>query len=410
MLEYKIGVVGPSRIGKTTLMTCVLEAGESLFENSNFSIVACDDGTEAAITDNKDELSGAIISGMTTGFNASKLGGTVDFRKYNFILNNDGFDVLKLSFLDFPGGWLKTRTDAWKSECEPHIKDSRILMIPVDSAIIMEAYTDAYRACIPSLLQISSIENVVRAWAKEQRKVDDDCCIIIAPVKCETYLKSQAKKKELESGIREYYSKALSIAKKELGNKANSFNIYYCPIKTFGSVELKSFRWKKEDNTFSYAAEYKTVGLHPHRQQEYAGYILKIIVQTLCGIDQYNKNRNLQDRKQDEKDAYIRRNEFQNALERLVYDINSKEKIKNNLGFFESIYEWFTNEKQKEIDRLRNQANDVKTGSNQASWDYYQKSSQTKEAESEYYRVAEVFDYITNKKVDNCSLNMTEQI
>lgn len=410
MLEYKIGVVGPSRIGKTTLMTCVLEAGETLFENSNFSIVACDDGTEAAITDNKDELSGAIISGMTTGFNASKLGGTVDFRKYNFILNNDGFDVLKLSFLDFPGGWLKTRTDAWKSECEPHIKDSRILMIPVDSAIIMEAYTPAYKACIPSLLQISSIENVVRAWAKEQRKVDDDCCIIIAPVKCETYLKSQAKKKELESSIRSYYSNALSIAKKELGNKANSFNIYYCPIKTFGCVELKSFRWKKEDNTYSYAAEYKTVGLHPHRQQEYAGYILKIIVQTLCGIDQNSKNRNLQDKKHDESIAYNKKIEFQNALERIVYDLRTKEKIKNNLGFFESIYEWFTNEKQNEIDRLRTSAAEVQDGRNQANWDYNDKSSQTKEAASEYCRVAEVFDYITNKKVDNCSLNMTEQI
>lgn len=410
MLDYKIGVVGPSRIGKTTLMTCVLEAGESLFENTDFSIVACDDGTEAAITINKDELSGAIISGMTTGFNASNLGGTVDFRKYNFILKNDEVDVLKLSFLDFPGGWLKTKPDAWKSECEPHIKDSRILMIPVDSAIIMEAYTPTYKACIPSLLQIASVENVVRVWAKEQRKVEDDCCIIIAPVKCETYLKNQTKKKDLETSIRSYYSKALSIAKKELGNKANSFNIYYCPINTFGCVELKSFRWIKEDNTYSYIAEYKTVGLHPQRQQEYAGYILKLIVQTLCGIDQYGKNRKLQDRKQEEKIAINRINEFQNALDRIEYDITKKKRIKDNLGFFESIYEWFTNEKQKEIDRLNDQAINVENGRIQANYDYNEKSSLTKVAASEYYKVAEIFEYIKNKKVDNCSSDMTEQI
>ena len=89
--------------------------------------------------------------------------------------------------------------------------------------------------------------------------------------------------------------------------------------------------------------------------------------------------------------------------------------LKNINDFFEESFHENHNtevkpEKQKEIDRLKNLANGVENARNQADDDYDDKSSQAKEASSEYYRVAEVFDYITNKKVDNCSLNMTEQI
>ena len=101
---------------------------------------------------------------------------------------------------------------------------------------------------------------------------------------------------------------------------------------------------------------------------------------------------------------------FQNALDRIEYDITKKKRIKDNLGFFESIYEWFTNEKQKEIDRLNDQAINVENGRIQANNDYNEKSSLTKVAASEYYKVAEIFEYIKNKKVDNCSSDMTEQI
>lgn len=138
--------------------------------------------------------------------------------------------------------------------------------------------------------------------------------------------------------------------------------------------------------------------------------MIKLIVQTLCGIDQYGKNRELQDRKQEEKIAINRINEFQNALDRIEYDITKKKRIKDNLGFFESIYEWFTNEKQKEIDRLKGQADNAKNGKIQANNDYNEKSSLTKAAASEYYKVAEIFEYIKNKKVDNCSSDMTDQI
>ena len=410
MLEYKIGLVGPSRIGKTTLMTCVLEAGESLFKDSDFSMVANDeDGTEGAITSNKDELNGAIKQGMTIGFNAAALGGSVDFRKYNFYLKNKLEDIIQLSFIDFPGGWLKDKPSKWKSDCEPELNDSCVLMIPVDSALIMEANLPKYRASVPSLLQLSLVENVVRKWAKRQRNSNQDCCIILAPVKCETYLKH--KSKDLETKVRGFYKDILTAAKDELGTYSSSLKIYYCPIKTFGCVELKRSNWvENEKGGYTFSGDYRTNTLHPERKQEYAGDILKIIVESICKIDKNSKEIDLKDKKQSEENTRFAKYNCENMLNQLDGKLRDKIKEKDNLGFFASIYEWFTNEKQKEIDRLNVEKSNTNYQLGQANSDLYQKSQLTQKAQSDLQKVYEIFDYIKNKKVDNCRINMTNQI
>ena len=397
MLEYKIGVVGPSRIGKTTLMTCVLEAGETLFKDSGFGIVPCEDGTEAAIEDNKNDLYGAVKSGAI-GFNAAALGGDEDYRLYNFLLKNGDDEVLKLSFMDYPGGWLKTKPDEWKNKCEPHIKESRILLIPVDAALVMEANMPQYEASVPSLLQLSSVESVVRKWAKAQWLENKGCCIILAPVKCETYLKN--KKEELERAILSYYKGILSVAKEELGeSKVSNLRIYYCPIITLGCVTLKKVDWLEKENEtgkYEFSANYMATELHPKRKQEYAGYILKLIVETICGIDKKDKNKILQMNKKEEEEAL-------NDLRRINININDLKDKKSKLGFFASIWEWFTNEKQKEIDKMGNIRK-------KAEDNYVDKIDLTEKANDEYRQIVELFNYIIDKKVDNCSKDMTGQI
>lgn len=208
--EYKIGIVGPSRVGKTTIMTSVMEAAEKLFEGKSYEIVPADGITESAILQNQNSLNFSLIKNV---FDSGSLAGDQEAHRFKFNLRNDGEDLFNFTFLDYPGGWLNpssSNSERWKNECEPFIKESRVLLIPVESTIIMETYKAQHKEAVPDLLQLSKVEKVVRAWAKANR--NNDCVLMLIPVKSETYLGNK-EEIELKNRVIHYYRNIIHATK-----------------------------------------------------------------------------------------------------------------------------------------------------------------------------------------------------
>lgn len=104
--SFKIATVGPSRVGKTTLITAVLADARKMLAGSNVSLLPVGP-TELTVSQHRDNMRGALAAGQ---FNAdSAIRSTQDPRLYELVLRaggrRDGLDI-GFTILDYPGSWL----------------------------------------------------------------------------------------------------------------------------------------------------------------------------------------------------------------------------------------------------------------------------------------------------------------
>lgn len=255
VLTFKIGIIGPSRVGKTSLLTSVLEASQKLLEGKPVSMKLGDAPTRNRIQRYREERNGFLFAGE---FNPGGLGGTQE--KFIFQLNlESGAAKISLEFMDYPGGWIDplTRTDEnekrWHEECVPWLEQSHVLLIPVDAAVIMEAKANRHKQNVPRLLKLVEVEDITREWAKNRvHNADNEhATIMFLPVKCESYFADNYglvdKSEQLYTNVQYYYHKAIEAARGEFQKKSNLLSILYSPIDTYGCVEIIDVHWEERE-------------------------------------------------------------------------------------------------------------------------------------------------------------------
>lgn len=231
------------------------------------------------------------------------------------------------------------------------------MLIPVESTIIMETYKAQHKEAVPNLLQLSKVEKVVRAWAKANR--NNDCVLMLIPVKSETYLGNK-EEIELKNRAIHYYRNIIHATKNEF--LENKLKVIYAPVLTFGCVRIKERNWENIDNKWIFTAEFRTNSINPKREQSYAGDIIKVICQSLCNINK-NKAENtvddLQNKASNEKSSY---DDYSNAKNKWEDYKKNKEIEAENVGFFTSIWEFFSgarSERQKEIKKAEEEIKNI---------------------------------------------------
>ena len=395
MLNYNIGLVGPSRIGKSTLMISILDSVNELFKTTKFVFESCEDGTKTALNLKKAELIGSINA---KSFNAGSLVGDANDRTYKFILKNGDSEVLQLSFLDYPGGWIRDNLKKYNEICKPHIRDSRVLLIPIDATLIMEAYIPEHRISIPNHLQIPDIQEIVSDWIKMQKVINKNCSLVFAPVKCESYLKDIAKEDELKQNVINYYKTIIDNAKTVL---ENNVDIFYCPVETLGCVDLKKPKWVKDDNGFySFSADFRVNSTNPKMNPKYADDILKIIVDTLCRNDEKEKTKNLKDNNDKVTDAKTNKNEVEQLKQRVIKQISDCEKNIKDMGIIDKIIEFFTHSKQNALEEAENRAGNIEIEEEKNNKEYYEALEKRNEAQILLSEIVEILDFIKHQKYE----------
>ena len=101
-LELKVIMMGPSRVGKTTLLTAMLADTKAQLAKSTVDLKPADTPTKRRVRANNEELQSELLAGEFTGVG---LKGTEDVTTYSFMLTPgvEG-DGVRLTFMDFPGG------------------------------------------------------------------------------------------------------------------------------------------------------------------------------------------------------------------------------------------------------------------------------------------------------------------
>jgi hypothetical protein len=259
---FKIGILGPTRVGKTSLIAAVLQNSKELLSGTQVSMTPFDGKTEKRLSQHYKELEGSIHAGE---FHSGAVSGTEESFTYELHLDPclDGAAGIRFSLLDYPGGWIDAsrrpagREDEWK-RCKQWIKDSSVLLIPIESAVMMENSNSTHRQVVPTILNAHDVASVARDWAKARAThPQDPALLIFCPVKCESYFSDNYgridRSKELFLRFEKYYHEVLEAAKNETSN----LQVLYAPVDTIGCCEITDTKWHTMESEPSFSATYR---------------------------------------------------------------------------------------------------------------------------------------------------------
>ncbi|HEX3957478.1 MAG TPA: hypothetical protein VHZ03_12745 [Trebonia sp.] len=247
---FRVAVAGPSRVGKTTLVTAILEDTKTLLGGTPVSVVAAEK-TASLVRENRMQLRRAIALDR---FDAGSLGGSQELSQYDLLLQADSNLAIEVPFtiLDYPGGWLDPdnrdteQVNRDWARCEEHVRHSIMLLVPIDAAVLMEATTPVQKAAAQDLLGIVDVEQIAEHWAKgRQQNSHEPAVVVLAPLKCEKYFHDNGgagrEAGQLSQAVAKTYNSVLDTIRRETPRRP--VRVVYAPIDTYGCVELKEAEW-----------------------------------------------------------------------------------------------------------------------------------------------------------------------
>jgi hypothetical protein len=288
--SFRVAVVGPSRVGKTTLLTAILSDTRSMLAGTPVS-VSMDEPTHNRVRRQEKDLRRAIAVGE---FDAASLGGTQGVSWYHVALHPDGDESVQTPFdlLDYPGAWLDPGERSRIPEAAEkwpvflgHIRESIMLLVPIDAAVLMEANTPRQRGAAGDLLGLEDVAEVGLRWAKGRlANPSEPAVVVLAPLKCEKYFDDNGGQGHdqdlLRARVRETYESVLKTIAAETGERATPVRVVYAPIDTYGCVELMEAQWKivPGEELPDFRAHYLFRGHPPRIRVRAAGTVM----QELC--------------------------------------------------------------------------------------------------------------------------------
>ncbi len=241
-IQFRVAMLGPSRVGKTSLLSAVIENGKEALAGSGVTLAPTDD-TRQVILDNLAEIRGNLSAGE---FSPNSLGGSVDRRLYNISLLA-GRSQLPFAIQDYPGGWMARDSEEWR-ECEDWCRASSTLLVPIDSIVAMEAVLPEHKGAANRILCIQQVADVARLWAQQRVSEGSAGLLVLAPVKCESYFNDNGGQRDvaerLVQATRAMYAPVLDAVRQEDRERRHT-RIEYHPVDTVGAVELTRVRWEK---------------------------------------------------------------------------------------------------------------------------------------------------------------------
>ncbi|MGW6911295.1 TRAFAC clade GTPase domain-containing protein [Streptomyces sp. NPDC054940] len=260
-LWFGIGVVGPSRVGKTSLIVSLIEDAPRILAGRTAVLRVHDQHTAGAVDRRLNELRGAVRAGS---FRRQALRSTERMTYYKLALETGIAGIaVYLNVLDFPGGWLSPEQNAprpeekWQ-ECREFISRSTVLLVPVDSTVVMSATEPEHERMVPELLKIAQVEQVAESWATVRgAEPENRALLLLVPMKCESYFNDNGGSRD-ESGhlfkkVEKIYGRALDVVRAN----APHAQILYCPLDTLGCVELTGAEsWVPDGEGFQLSAEF----------------------------------------------------------------------------------------------------------------------------------------------------------
>ena len=250
--QFKIGMIAPSGVGKTSLLTAICDEVQRRIESEPLSFFPEGTKTNDAMKKAR-ALFNTVINSSNNLFDVPKFMPTSDITEYTYSVNVHPSNTkektldIRFSIMDYPGGMLKN-VDEFNVEIMPHIRDSVALLVPISADILMD-WSKTRNSNDPLIKQrndaadkMLDVDNVLRAvtnWLEEKTRRKQSAQLFFVPVKCEKYFNDNGgqydQSTELLNAIHERYIKPLALSPET----RNLVQVNVFSIDTYGVVELR---------------------------------------------------------------------------------------------------------------------------------------------------------------------------
>ncbi|WP_061296007.1 hypothetical protein [Herbidospora cretacea] len=332
-VAFKVGLLGPSRVGKTSLITALFSEAQQLLAGSGVAMMPDGRATDDKIAANREQLQGDILA---REFSPGSLAGNLEPFTFKFVLDPGVAGArIGIELLDFPGGWLDGRvrnsqSDADWESCRAFITQSTVLLVPVDAALLMETFEKQHIRLLPRFLTTAQVDEVVREWAVNRaRRPHEPALIAFAPVKCEAYFNDNGGLRNQSHQLRKKFDSVYKDVVATVRANAPHAQLLYTPIDTIGCVEMVKAAWKQVDDAWTFDAMY-----HVRNDRTISRLGAKDLMTALCQQLIHGKRMMTAD-------------ESEILRQRAV---QARELAERSEGFFRDILMWLNRERQARND------------------------------------------------------------
>jgi GTPase SAR1 family protein len=275
--EIKIAMLGATGVGKTSLLTAMYDQFENTIGQTNLQLIP-DLKSNAILQEKLGELKSLVESQdednefeATGGIKAN----TGAVNSFIFDLGKKGGKPsIRLKFQDYSGENLNA--NALISDLEKVqnlINESVIILIAIDAPALMEA-KGQYNHLINRPQQIKNI------LAKAFQELKEPRLVILAPIKCETYLQNEKSTRELLRRVKDEYANLLGFLSSEL--LLPWVVTVVTPVQTVGTVVFSHIDVIKEGGRkyprFKFHKNYIHAKYRPKDCEQPFRYILRFLL------------------------------------------------------------------------------------------------------------------------------------
>jgi hypothetical protein len=224
--EINMVMVGPSRVGKSSLLTTMYREIGKLKAGFNLT----PDATTSDTLDEAFQNLNRVMERLKFAPVEDLLAATKGFLEHRFDVSFHGVKEFDLVFHDFRGGAMKRRADPEWEQLEERVASSHVVFNVLDAVALME--TDEIRS--DELNGHTRVKELLERTMTAGKKY----LIVFVPVKCEAYVKTAGGRDRLVRRFEERHAGVLRLI--ERLNQANgNVAALLIPAVTLGCVEFK---------------------------------------------------------------------------------------------------------------------------------------------------------------------------
>ena len=219
-------VLGPSRVGKTSLLATMYKEIGRL--GAGFDFLAGPD-TSDRLNEAFQKLNKVMNHERFTVVD-DLMPGNKGFLEHRFDVNFKGTKDFEIVFHDYRGGLLMKKSDPEFQELKDRVSASRVIFNVLDAVALMEA-----NQCDSDAL---NGHGRVFELLSETLNSGEDFLIVFVLVKSETYTKTATKREALIDRFQDRHQAVLNLVRR-LNDRGKNVAAVLIPVSTLGCVEFK---------------------------------------------------------------------------------------------------------------------------------------------------------------------------